>query len=144
MVAFRLDSGHDLPLQGFTITLRHIKFGRTPLDERSARRRDLYLTTHNTHKKQTSMSSERFEPTVPESKRSQTHALDRAATEPGKLYFGFRKFQHQVTGDFTRSTTDIEDKMCVFYIKPPSTLFLKLFQNFGYGFFLIMYETTQN
>jgi len=34
--------------RGFTITLRHFTFGRTPLDEWSARRRDLYLTTHNT------------------------------------------------------------------------------------------------
>ena len=31
------------------ITLRHTTLGRTPLDEGSARRRDLYLTTHNTH-----------------------------------------------------------------------------------------------
>ena len=30
--------------------------GRTPLDEWSARRRDLYLTTHNTHNRQISMS----------------------------------------------------------------------------------------
>jgi len=30
--------------------------GRTPLDEWSARRKDLYLTTHNTHNRQTSMS----------------------------------------------------------------------------------------
>jgi hypothetical protein len=37
--------------QGFTITLRHTTLGGTPLDERSARRRDLYLTTHNTHKR---------------------------------------------------------------------------------------------
>jgi hypothetical protein len=29
--------------------------GRTPLDEWSARRRDLYLTTYNTHNRQTSM-----------------------------------------------------------------------------------------
>ena len=29
--------------------------GRTPLDEWSARYRDLYLTTHNTHNRQTSM-----------------------------------------------------------------------------------------
>jgi len=29
--------------------------GRNPLDERSAQRRDLYLTTHNTHNRQTSM-----------------------------------------------------------------------------------------
>jgi pterin-4a-carbinolamine dehydratase len=30
--------------RGFTITLRHTTFGRTPLNEWSARRRDLYLT----------------------------------------------------------------------------------------------------
>ena len=30
-------------------TQRRITIGRTPLDEWSARRRDLYLTTHNTH-----------------------------------------------------------------------------------------------
>jgi hypothetical protein len=41
--------------QGFTITLRHTTLGRTPLDEWSARRIDLYLTTHNTHNRQTSM-----------------------------------------------------------------------------------------
>ena len=35
----------------FTITLRHSTVGRTPLDEWLARRRDLYLTTHNTHKR---------------------------------------------------------------------------------------------
>jgi hypothetical protein len=35
---------------GFTITLRHTTLGRTPLDEWSARRTDLYLTTHNTDK----------------------------------------------------------------------------------------------
>jgi hypothetical protein len=34
---------------------RHTTFGRTSLDEGPARRRDLYLTTHNTHKRQTSM-----------------------------------------------------------------------------------------
>jgi hypothetical protein len=33
--------------RGFTITLRHTTFGRTPLDEGSARRRELCLTTHN-------------------------------------------------------------------------------------------------
>ena len=30
---------------------RRITVGRTPLDARSVRRRDLYLTTHNTHNK---------------------------------------------------------------------------------------------
>jgi len=41
--------------RGFIITLRHITLGRTSLDDWSARRRDLYLTTHNTYKSQTSM-----------------------------------------------------------------------------------------
>ena len=36
-------------------TLRHTTVGRTPLDEWSARRIDLYLTTHNTHNRETSM-----------------------------------------------------------------------------------------
>jgi hypothetical protein len=61
------------PYRSFTITLRHTTLGRTPLDEWSVRRRDLYLTTHNTHKTQTSMSPAGFEPTIPASERSQTH-----------------------------------------------------------------------
>jgi hypothetical protein len=70
-----------LIVRGFTIThLTHTTLGRTPLGEGPARRRDLYLTTHNTHKRQTSMPSAGFEPTVPVSERPQTHALDRAAT----------------------------------------------------------------
>ena len=32
------------------ITLRHTTLSWTPLDEWSARRRDLYLTTHDNHK----------------------------------------------------------------------------------------------
>jgi K+-sensing histidine kinase KdpD len=50
------------------------------VDESSARRRDLYLTIHNTLKRQTSMLQARFVPTIPGSERPQTHALDRAAT----------------------------------------------------------------
>jgi hypothetical protein len=57
--------------------------GRAPLDEGSARRRDLYLTTHNTHKRQTSMPPAGFEPTIPASERPKTHALDGAATVIG-------------------------------------------------------------
>jgi len=37
--------------RGLTITLRHNTLGSSPLDEWSARRRDLYLTTYNTHKR---------------------------------------------------------------------------------------------
>ena len=36
-------------------TQRRTTVGRTPLDELSARRRDPYLTTHNTHNIKTSM-----------------------------------------------------------------------------------------
>jgi hypothetical protein len=66
----------------FKITLRHITVGRTPLDEWSARRRDLYLTTHNTHKRPTTMPPAGFEPTIPASERPQTHALDFAMPRP--------------------------------------------------------------
>jgi len=51
--------------RGYTIALRHTTVGRTPLDEWSARRRDLYLTTHNIHNRQTSMLLAGFEPTIP-------------------------------------------------------------------------------
>src|SRR5215470_4379666 len=64
-------------------TQRRTTVGRTPLDERSTRRRDLYLTTHNTHNRQTSMPPVGFEPTIPASARPQTCALDSAATGIG-------------------------------------------------------------
>ena len=45
-------------------TQRRATVGRTPLNEGSVRRRDLYLTTHNTHNRQTFMSRVGFEPTI--------------------------------------------------------------------------------
>jgi hypothetical protein len=69
--------------RSFTITVRHTTLGRTPLDEGPARRRDLYLTTHNTQKRQTSMHPAEFEPTISASEWPQTHALDRADTGIG-------------------------------------------------------------
>ena len=57
--------------------------GRTPLDEGSARRRDLYLKTHNTDKRQTSMAPAGFEPAIPAGDRPQTLAVDRSATGIG-------------------------------------------------------------
>jgi hypothetical protein len=76
-----------LGVEGFLFSLghtqTHITFGRTPLDEGSARRRDLYLTTQTLYKRQTSMPPVRFEPTIPSSVRPQTYALDRAATGIG-------------------------------------------------------------
>jgi hypothetical protein len=69
---------------GFAITLRHITLGRTPLDEWSARRKDLYLTIHNTHKKQTSMPPAGFESTIQANERPQTDVSDRAVTGIGR------------------------------------------------------------
>jgi hypothetical protein len=57
-----------------------ITLGRNPLDKWSPGRRDLYLITHNTHKRHTSMPPAGFEPAIPASKRQQTHSLDLAAT----------------------------------------------------------------
>ena len=45
-------------------TQRRATVGRTPLDELSACRRDLYLTTHDTHNRQTSMPPMGLEPTM--------------------------------------------------------------------------------
>jgi len=60
----------------FTITLRHTIIGSIPLDERSAKLRNLYVTTHNAHKRPAEI-----EPAIPASERPQIHALDRAATD---------------------------------------------------------------
>ena len=62
---------------------RRATFGRIPLDEWSVSRRDLYLTTHNAHNRQTSMPPVGFEPTITAGERPKTYALDRAATGIG-------------------------------------------------------------
>ena len=58
---------------------RHTTLGRIPLDEWSARRRALYLTTHNTH----IHAPPGFDHAIPASERPQTHALDRAVSGIG-------------------------------------------------------------
>ena len=45
-------------------TQQRITVSRTPLDTWSSRCRDLYLTTHNTHNRQTSIPLVGFEPTI--------------------------------------------------------------------------------
>ena len=68
-------------------TQRCTTVGRTPLDAWTARRRDLYLTTHNTVNRQTSMPPVGFEPTISVGERPQTYALDRAAIGIGFTYY---------------------------------------------------------
>jgi len=62
------------------------------MDERSARRRDLYLTTNNTHNRQTSLAPVEFEPKISGGERPQTYALDRAATGTGSELLVFPKY----------------------------------------------------
>ena len=52
-------------------TQRRTTVGRTPLDECSARRRDLYLTTHDTRNRQISMPPVGFEPMISAVERPQ-------------------------------------------------------------------------
>jgi hypothetical protein len=83
--------------RGFMITLRHTTVSRTSLDEWSARRTDLYLTTHNTHDRQQSMLPVGFEPAVPISERPQPHTLHRAATGIDTTNIGSCKLLPHVT-----------------------------------------------
>ena len=78
----------------FTIKLRHNTLGRTNLDEWSARRRDLYLTTNNISKRQISMPPAGFEPAIPASERPQNlHPLgSEVVSDRGReLYAGTEK-----------------------------------------------------
>ena len=59
-------------------TQRRITGSRTPLDEWSARRGDLYLTAHDTHNRQISMPLVGFEPTISAGERPQTAHLLRS------------------------------------------------------------------
>jgi hypothetical protein len=81
--------------RGFTITFRHTTLGRTPLDEWSARRRDVCVPTHNTHGRERAMTPAGFEPAVPPSGRPQTHVLDRAATGIGWILMSQAVFRER-------------------------------------------------
>ena len=76
------DSPHWTMASSFTRFLDHTQrrttVGRTPLDEWSARRRDLYLTIHNTHNRHPSIPPVGFEPTISKGERPQTYPVDHA------------------------------------------------------------------
>jgi len=75
-VTVALDPVNDKRARAYTL-------GRTPVDEWSSRGRVLYLTTHNTQKRQIFMPSAGFEPAIPASDRPQNRALDGVATGIG-------------------------------------------------------------
>ena len=69
---------------------RYITLVRTPLEQWSARRRDLYLTTPNTHNRETSITPGWFETKISACERLQTHDLDRVATGISSSHFTMR------------------------------------------------------
>jgi len=62
---------------------RHITLGMAPLYQLSAHRRDLYLTTLNSHNRKTSILQTGFETTVSAGERPQTHSSYSVATGTG-------------------------------------------------------------
>jgi hypothetical protein len=64
--------GQDFILEASWSHSERTTLGRTPLHERSAHRTHLYLTTHNTHERQTSMSPN---PQPQQASGPQTYAL---------------------------------------------------------------------
>jgi hypothetical protein len=77
-VCFWRDSPQWIMDSSFTRFLHHIQrrttIGKTPLDEWSARRRDLYLT-NNTQNRKTSMPPVGFESTISAGERPHTYTL---------------------------------------------------------------------
>ena len=67
-------------------TQRRTTVGRTPLDERLARRRDLYLTTHDTHNRQISMPPVGFEPTISAVERPQVNFSHQSQLQSHQSY----------------------------------------------------------
>jgi hypothetical protein len=74
--------------RGFAVTLRHTTLGRTPLDDWSAPRRELYLTTHVTHYREIFMPPAGFQLAIPAIERRQTDALDSTANGIRFYLFG--------------------------------------------------------
>jgi hypothetical protein len=99
-------------LEGFyfhLITLTaHTTFGRTPLDEGSARHRDLYLTTQTLYRRKTSMSAVGFEHTIQASARPQTYALDRAATGISYCFVNTASSLSQLRHRFSPRAVNVE------------------------------------
>jgi len=88
-------------------TQQHTTVSRTPLEEWSARRRDLNPTTHNTHNRQTSMPLVGFETTISAGEQPQSYALDRAATGIGHMYICiYERSSHLLWGRSRKSRSE--------------------------------------
>ena len=96
-------------------TQRRTTVGRNPLDEWSARRRDLYLTAHKKYAGQTSMPPTGFEPTISAGELPQAYALDEAATGTG-LYINGGLLKDFLTKYLTWNT-EFENFAMIFVFK---------------------------
>jgi hypothetical protein len=115
-----------LIFRGFTITFfRQATLDKTPLDEGPARRRDLYLTTHNTHKRQTSIPPVGFKPTILVSELPHTHALDRTATGIGTIILLLYITQNLSLYVLSRFLISTPKNTQNFEIPHPAVLFLR-------------------
>jgi hypothetical protein len=86
------------PLTVSLTSSQHICFILAQQPRSTARHRDLYLTTHNTHNRQTSMPPVGFEPTILTDEQSQTYTLDRAAKGTGQYIINLTKsYQNRFT-----------------------------------------------
>ena len=86
--------------------------GRTPLDEWSACRTDLYLKKNSTHNRQTSMPPTRFETVIPASERLQVYDFDRAATGISCSTAQIFVLRQRRTDIITYKTIDVVFKHC--------------------------------
>ena len=86
-------------------TQRRTTVSTTPLDGWSARRRDLYLTKHTTHNRQTSMSPLGFDPTISSGERPQKYVFDRAVT-------GTDNFKYESCQTWERRYKGSSEKKC--------------------------------
>ena len=71
------------------ITLRHTTLGRTLLDEWSARRRDLYLTTRNTHNRHPRLRQDSNPRATPDLRLIQSSHWDRHLKLYGQYFSTF-------------------------------------------------------
>ena len=117
-------------------TQRRTTVGRTPLNERSARRRSCYI--NNKQKIRTSMPSVGLEPAIPVIKRHQIFALDRRAGGIGQ------KASRQTTNYanrpnlkrlhvfkyFTLCDEDMMDSVMTNFCAPPAHSLIALYLHF--------------
>jgi hypothetical protein len=103
-------------------TQRHTTVGRSSLDKWSVRRRDLYLTIHNTHNRQTSVPPLGLEPTISEGERPQTYALDCAAIGTGKNTTNKNPPPKKKTHCFTHQSSKVARTKITSFIRTAQSL----------------------